>query len=87
MWDMVEEVQNHSNNLAKQQHVQRLSHEIYSHKEELGNVVEALPVIRKRVNTIDQTIQKLSSTLPEGKSFSPRIGCLDITIQLYTSCM
>ena len=78
---MVEEVQNHSNNLAKQQHVQRLSNEIYSHKEQLGNVIEALPVIRKRVNTIDQTIHKLSSTLPEGKICLPRIWCLKIATQ------
>ena len=67
MWDMVEELENHSSNLAKQHHVNRLSQEISSHKAQLGNISEALPVIRRRVNGIDQTIQKLSSTLPNGR--------------------
>ena len=67
MWDMIEELENHSRNLAKQHHVNKLNQDISSHREQLGNISEALPIIRKRVNGIDQTIQKLSSALPNGK--------------------
>ena len=66
MWDMIEELEINSSNLAKQRHVKKLSQEILMHKAQLGNITEALPVIQKRVHGIDQKIQKLSSTLPVG---------------------
>ena len=65
---MIEELENHSSSLAKQHHVHKLNQEISAHKKQLGSISEALPVIQKRVHGIDERIQKLSSTLPNGKN-------------------
>ena len=64
---MVQTLETHSTNLAKKQHLYNLNQEMLSHKEQLGNITDALPIIRRRVSGIDQTIQKLSSILPKGK--------------------
>ena len=67
MWDMIEELENNSNAHAKMNHVNKLNHEIIQQRSQLGNITDALPIIKNRVNGIDEKIQKISSTLPNGK--------------------
>ena len=69
MWDMIEELENSSSDHAKVHHVNRLNHEMLQQRSQLGNITDALPIIKNRVHGIDKKIQKLSSTLPNGRIF------------------
>ena len=69
MWDMIEELENNSTNHAKIHHVNKLNYEMQQQRSQLGNITDALPIIKNRVHGIDEKIQKLSSTLPDGNDF------------------
>lgn len=75
MWDMIEELENNSSEHAKLHHVSKLNHEILQHRSQLGNITDALPIIKNRVHGIDEKIQKLSSTLPRGMFFVHKDTC------------